>query len=201
MADSSSSSVAGAPAMDGRELIKTIVLVDSPQITRPVAEFLRQADWTVYEASNCGDARGLIARFKPEFVIMELLLPLETGFEFCAYLKKANCRIAVMIFTEVQLEETRNMAMWAGADAYLAKPTDPNRLFQQILATVQRVSFRIQQAETGYGGSISFRCKCGKPLKVGLKACGPCGDLPWLSAFGEMPRIFVGFGDNVSFDD
>ena len=172
MTNSSGSSIIQAPPPAGHELIKTIVVVDSPQITGPVGQFLRQTGWTVHEASNCGQARGLIARYKPEFVIMELLLPLETGFEFCAYLKKADCRTPVMIFTEVQLEEARNMAMWAGADAFLAKPTDPNRLYRQILTTAHRVSLRVKQAETGMGGSISFHCRCGKTLRVGSQHAG-----------------------------
>jgi len=158
--------------LPGHGLIQTVVIVDSPQITKPVAQFLRQVGWTVYEASNCGQARGLISRYKPEFVIMELLLPLETGFEFCAYLKKMDCKIPVMIFSEVWLEEARNLAMWAGADAFLTKPTDPNRLYQQILAAAQRVSYRVRAAETGMSGSITFRCKCGKSLRVGSQHAG-----------------------------
>jgi CheY-like chemotaxis protein len=190
-----SSPVLPSPGLStGQELIKTIVLVDSPQITQPVAQFLRQADWTVYEASNCGQARGLIMRFKPEFVIMELLLPLETGFEFCAYLKKANCRTPVMIFTEVNLEEARNMAMWAGADAYLTKPTDPNRLFQQILTTALRVSFRVQTAETGYGGSITFRCKCGKSLRAGSQHAGRAMICPGCKHLAKCPVSLLDSG-------
>ena len=181
-------------ASTGRELIKTIVLVDVPGITQPVAQFLRQADWTVYEASNCGQARGLIMRFKPEFVIMELLLPLETGFEFCAYLKKSNCRTPAMIFTEVQLEEARNMAMWAGADGYLTKPADPNRLYQQILATAQRVSFRVEQAETGYGGGITFRCKCGKSLRVGSQHAGRALICPGCKHLAKCPESLLDSG-------
>ena len=195
MANSSGSSISQAPAPStGHELIKTVVLVDSPQITHPVGQFLRQTGWTVYEASNCGQARGLIARFKPEFVIMELLLPLETGFEFCAHLKKSDCRTAVMIFTEVQMEEARNMAMWAGADAFLAKPTDPNRLYRQILTTVQRVSLRLQQAEAGMGGSISFHCKCGKPLRVGSKHAGRAVICPGCQHLAKCPESLLDSG-------
>ena len=195
MANSSGSSISQAPVPStGHELIKTVVIVDSPQITGPVGQFLRQTGWTVHEASNCGQARGLIARFKPEFVIMELLLPLETGFEFCAYLKKSDCRIAVMIFTEVPLEEARNMAMWAGADAFLAKPTDPNRLYRQMLTTAKRVSLRIQAAEKGYGGSISFRCKCGKSLRAGAQHAGRAIICPGCQHLAKCPDSLLDSG-------
>lgn len=179
---------------EGHHLIKTLVIVDSPQITGPVGQFLRQSGWTVYEASNCGQARGLIARYQPEFVILELLLPLETGFEFCAYLKKTNCRISVMIFTEVPLEEARNLAMWAGADAYLTKPTEPARLYRQILAAAQRVSFHVQQAENSLSGAISFRCKCGRTLRVGSKHAGRAVICPECQHLAKCPESALDSG-------
>ncbi len=193
MSNSSGSSVRKA-LPDGHDLIQTVLLVDSPHITGPVGNFLRQTGWTVHEASNCGQARGLVARYKPEFVIMELLLPLETGFEFCAFLKKADCRTAVMIFTEVHLDEARNLAMWAGADAFLAKPTDPNHLYFQILKTAQRVSFRIQKAEVGMGGSISFRCRCGKQLKVGSQHAGRAVVCPGCRSLAKCPESMLDSG-------
>ena len=193
MSDSSGSSVQRV-LPQGHDLIKTVVLVDSPHITGPVGQYLRQAGWTVHEASNCGQARGLVARYKPEFVIMELLLPLETGFEFCAFLKKADCRTPVMIFTEVHLEEARNLAMWAGADAFLSKPTDPNHLYLQILKTAERVSFRIQQAEKGMGGRISFRCKCGKQLQTGSQHAGRAVVCPGCQSLAKCPESMLDSG-------
>ena len=70
------------------------------------------------------------------------------------------------------MEEARNLAIWSGADAYLTKPTDPMRLYQQILAAAERVSYRVRSLESGGGGSISFKCKCGKSLRVGAKHAG-----------------------------
>lgn len=189
---SGSSTIHSPPA--GHALIKTVVVVDAPQITGPVAQFLRQTGWAVYEASNCGQARGLIARLKPEFVITELLLPLETGFEFCEFLKKSDCRTGVMIFTEVQLEEARNMGMWAGADAFLAKPTDPNRLYHQILHAVQRVSSRLKQIEAGMGGSIRFRCKCGKSLRIESKHAGRVVICPSCQHLAKCPDSLLESG-------
>ena len=194
MANSSGSAIIQAPPPAEHDLIKTVVIVDSPQITGPVGQFLRQTGWAVHEASNCGQARGLIARFKPDFVIMELLLPFETGFEFCAYLKKSDCRTAVMIFTEVQLEEARNLAMWAGADAFLAKPTDPDRLYRQMLMTAQRVSFRIHRAKKGSGGSISFRCRCGKLLQAGSQHAGRAIICPGCQHLAKCPDTLLNSG-------
>ncbi len=179
---------------DGQGLIKTVVLIDSPGITGPVSAFLRSFDWTVFEAANCGQARGLISRYKPDCVIMELLLPLETGFEFCAFLKKAECRIAVVIFTEVRLDEARNLAMWAGADAYITKPTDPAHLQQQVVAAAQRVSQRIRKIETGMAGSISFRCRCGKVMKVGSRHAGRAVVCPACKHLAKCPESLLDSG-------
>jgi CheY-like chemotaxis protein len=179
---------------DGHELIRTIVLIDRPAITAAVAQFLRGIGWNVHEASDCGQARGLITRFHPEFVIMELLLPLETGFEFCAYVKKSNCRIGVMILTEVSLDECRNLAMWAGADAYLVKPTTPDKLYNQLIRAAEHISRKIAEAESGMSGAISFRCKCGKPLKVGSKHAGKAIICPSCRHLAKCPESLLDAG-------
>ncbi len=177
--------------VSGRDLIRSIVVIDRPEVTGPVAEFLRRFGWKVYEASNCGQARGLITRFQPEFVITELLLPLETGFEFCAYVKKSNCRIGVMILTEVSLEEARNLAMWAGADAYLVKPTTPEKLHHRLLQAAVEIARRVSMAEAGLQGGISFRCKCGKPLKVGARHAGKAVICPRCKHLAKCPESLL----------
>lgn len=180
--------------VDGHDLIRSVVVVDRPEITTAVAPFLRSLGWTVHEASNCGQARGLITRFQPEFVIMELLLPLETGFEFCAYVKKSNCRIGVMILTEVALDEARNLAMWAGADAYLVKPTSPEKLYSQLIRAVRQISRKVAEAESGMSGAISFRCKCGKPIKVGSKHAGKAIICPACKHLAKCPESLLDAG-------
>jgi DNA-binding response OmpR family regulator/ribosomal protein S27E len=161
----------------GHGLLRSVLLVDAPEITGPVAAFLRSAGMVVYEASNGGQARGLISRYRPDCVILEVLLPLETGFELCAFIKKADGRIPVLMLTEVRLDESRNLAMWSGADAYLTKPTMPDLLLDRMRTAAIRVSERIRRAEAHGAGLISYRCGCGHTLKVPAKNAGraiPC---------------------------
>ncbi len=180
--------------LPGHDLIKTVVLVDHPAITKPVGDFLRSLGYTVHEASNGGQARGFVSRHKPEFIITELLLPLESGFELCAFFKKSECHIPVMILTEVRLEEARNVAMWSGADAFLTKPTDPDRLYRQMIAAAQTVSYRVRAAQNGLAGSISFRCKCGRAIKVGAKNAGKAIICPGCRHLAKCPESMLDSG-------
>ena len=99
------SSDRNADSSESHSLIKSILLVDSPLITQPVAKFLRERGWFIEEATNTGQARNLIERFSPDFVITELLLPLETGIELCSWIKRNKSNIGTMIFSEVRLAE------------------------------------------------------------------------------------------------
>ena len=169
-------------------LIRSVLLVDAPAITQPVRQFLRQKGWFVEEASNAGQARNLIARFKPDFVITELLLPLESGIEFCNWLKQVNSRLTAMIFSEVRLSEARNLAAWTGADAYLTKPTDPETLYRHMLRAASRVHRRTKDAETGDAGRIRFRCRCGKRISANARHAGRAINCPACSHLVQVPE-------------
>ena len=154
---SSDSTIVGAPP--GHGLIRNILLIDQPEFTTKLAAVVRAFGWNPIVAANAGQARGLMERFRPDFIISEVILPGETGFEYCAFQKRLNCRVPVMFLTHIRLGSARNLAMSAGADAYLTKPVQGRILYQQILTVAMRVSRQVAQAEQGMNGAIVFRCQ------------------------------------------
>ena len=170
VAESSSESDAYLPA--GHGLIRTVLLIDRPEVTSKLSGVIHACGWDAIEASNAGQARGLMERYKPEFIITEALLAGETGFEYCAFQKKLNCRIPIVFLSGIRLTAARNLAMWAGADAYLTKPIGGRALYETILAVALRVRERIESAERGLAGSIPFTCSCGRRLVMGAQHAG-----------------------------
>ena len=69
---------------------------------------------------------------KPDFVILDLILPGESGFEVCSRMKQANSTIPVLVLTAIDLPEARALADRVGADDYLTKPFDPDELVKRI---------------------------------------------------------------------
>ena len=75
-----------------------------------------------------------VVQFRPDLVILDLIMPRMDGFEVCRYLKKdsATSGIKILVLTGYDTEENREEIMEAGADDYLAKPVETDDLIEHI---------------------------------------------------------------------
>lgn len=175
----------------GHKLINTVLIVDRPEETEQLRPYLEAVGWYVLEASNVGQAKGLIARNRPEFIITELALPRTTGFEFSMDQKQSNCRVPIMVRTDISLDSARNLAVWAGADGYVVKPIPFEKLYPKILNIALAVKERIRLAELGLQGGVQFKCKCGKKMCVGPKNAGKAVICPACKSMCRSPQMVV----------
>jgi DNA-binding response OmpR family regulator len=67
----------------------------------------------------------------PSLVIMDLQLPLVSGFRLLQVMKRASSRIPVLVATSLMFEEAEEVAR-AGADDFLTKPVDPDLLLHKV---------------------------------------------------------------------
>lgn len=172
-------------------MISTVMLVDRREETSRLRPHIEAMGWQVIEASNAGQARGSIARYKPEFIITELALPRVTGFELCANQKRENCRIPILVLTDLKLDSARNLAVWAGADGYLVRPFPVRQLYQRMLSIARAVRDRVRQAELGLQGSVEFTCHCGKRMSVGPANAGKAVICPKCQSLVKSPQMVV----------
>ena len=175
----------------GHQLINTVLIVDEPSETEPLGEFLESVGWEVLVAENAGQARGLIARHKPEFILTELALPRLTGFELCANEKREDCRTPIIIHTSVQLDTARNLAVWAGADGYVMKPFSYDKLYWKMLDIALAVKARVKRAEKGLQGGIDFQCECGRKLAVSTHNAGKAVICPSCRNLVRAPQMVI----------
>lgn len=153
--------------------------VDSAKVTKLILE--RQG-MTVKVAKDGGQAQSFLVMQKPDFVIMDLILPGESGFEICDRLKHADPSIPIMILTAIDSEESRALAARVGADEYITKPMDP----EQIVETIRRVAREVWEKShldhPKEAERIKFSCFCGKRFRVNAAhkgrsmTCPQCGE-------------------------
>jgi DNA-binding response OmpR family regulator len=120
---------------------------------------------------------------KPDFVILDLILPGESGFEVCERLKTMERYVPVLILTAIELDDAKKLAVRVGADAYMTKPFDPDELLLQIRQTAQEVWIRSRaEVDAEDHKPVRFSCKCGKRFKVARQhrgktlTCPNCGE-------------------------
>ena len=133
-------------------------------------------------AKDGGQAHSSFAMHKPDLVLLDVLLPEESGFEVCARMKRAEPGIPVMIVTEVDLPEARALAERVGADDYLISPCDADDLIERISLVNQKVWEQTHLQTPKESGRVRFQCRCGKRLKVSAThrgkslTCPHCGE-------------------------
>jgi len=104
------------------EATRVLVVDDEPGIRDNVASFLERAGYQVAVADDGEEALEKIPLFKPDIVILDVLMPNLNGREVLRLLRSANNWIPVILLTQVGDSSERAMALEEGADDYLNKP-------------------------------------------------------------------------------
>ncbi len=121
---------------------KTILIVeDEKDVVDLLALSLRKAGGFVISTASDG-VTGLnkARQEKPDFIILDLMLPKMPGLEVCKILKSdpASRQIPVLMLTARAEEIDRIVGLEFGADDYVTKPFSPREIILRIRAILRR---------------------------------------------------------------
>lgn len=159
-----------------------MVVEDDADSAELLKVILEQEGFSVKIAREGGQAQATFVMQKPDFVILDLILPGESGFEICERLKHTDEAVPVMIVTAIDLPESRELAEKVGADGYLTKPFEPAHLIARMREIANSVWERIHLSHEPDPTRIRFVCTCGKKFKVSSThrgkslTCPQCGE-------------------------
>jgi DNA-binding response OmpR family regulator len=119
---------------------KILIVDDDEAITINMAPFLERTGFRVDVASNGEECLEKINQFKPDIIVMDVLMPHLNGREVLRRLRQAGNWLPVLLLTQVGNATERAMALEEGADDYLNKPFDPQELVARIRAVLRRAS-------------------------------------------------------------
>lgn len=113
---------------------RILVVDDDPVVIRTLEGNLKSNGYEVMVSQEATD--GLEKAFKrfPELIILDVMMPIINGFNFCRLLKsqEKHRNIPVIMLTSRSEEEDRKIGMEVGADAYLVKPFRTEELLARI---------------------------------------------------------------------
>ncbi len=114
--------------------IRVAVADDQALVRGGFAVLLRSADdiEVVGEAANGAEAVDLVAREKPDVVLMDIRMPEMDGLEATRRITESNAETRVLILTTFDLDEYVFGALRAGASGFLLKDTDPAELLAAV---------------------------------------------------------------------
>lgn len=111
-----------------------ILIVDDEADVRAVLSATLRHHYEVLEAHDGLDALEKIGRVEPDFVLMDVMMPLMDGYQACDAIRK-NARfssIPVMFLSALGTKEDIRKGYSVGANLYLTKPFEPARLLRNI---------------------------------------------------------------------
>jgi two-component system OmpR family response regulator len=121
------------------ETTRRILVVDDEQsIVDAVATALRYEGYQVDEASNGRDALNAIAKFEPDLVVLDWMLPDIEGIEVGRRLRAQGFKTAVLFLTAKDGTENKVEALRAGGDDYVTKPFSLAEIVARIQAILRR---------------------------------------------------------------
>ena len=130
-------------------MTKILVIDDEPSITNLVSAYLKPEGYEVFTAAD-GNAGLKAARaFKPDLIILDLMLPGIDGIELLSRLRRES-EVYVIMLTARTEETDKIVGLSVGADDYVTKPFSPRELVAKVKAALRRL-----QAGTGSGGERS----------------------------------------------
>lgn len=130
-----------------------ILIVDDENSARGALEFLlRREGYEVRDASDGEQALAECAAFRPDLILLDILMPGIDGFEVCKRIKATpETRLTpVVLITGLSDTEDRIQGINAGADDFLSKPIDINELLARTrsLLRLKQYTDELENAET-----------------------------------------------------
>ena len=124
---------------------KILVVDDEPSIVKLVTAYLGQEGYDVRTAAD-GPTGLLAARtFKPDLVILDIMLPGLDGLEVLARLRRES-DVYVILLTARTEETDRVVGLAVGADDYVTKPFSARELVARVKAALRRLHSADQPA-------------------------------------------------------
>ena len=131
---------------------KVLVVDDYEPNLRGLGLLLKTAQYSVLTATNGRDALDIVARERPDIVLLDVVMPGMSGLEVCTALKQHSetCLTPVVLISAQQERETVIAGLEAGADDFLNKPVDPEELFTRVrsLIRLKRLTDDLESAES-----------------------------------------------------
>ena len=163
--------------------VNLVLLVEDDADSANMSKLILERNgMSVKIAKDGGQAQSSFVLQRPDFVILDLILPGESGFEICDRLKHSDRTIPILIFTAIDSDESRALAARVGADEYLTKPVAPERLVETIHRVATTVWAKKREEEAKDSDRVRFSCICGKRFRVSSEhkgrsmTCPQCGE-------------------------
>lgn len=124
------------PADDAPHLL---LVDDDRRIRDLLSRFLAGEGYRVTTAKSAADARAKLLGLHFDLLILDVMMPGETGFDLARFIRKSSA-VPIIMLTARHEAESRIEGLQIGADDYVAKPFEPRELVLRIANILKRAA-------------------------------------------------------------
>ncbi len=131
---------------------RILVVDDEAMVAEVVGRYLRLEGFEVACAATGAEALRLAREWRPDLMVLDLMLPVIDGLEVCRTVRKES-PLPIIMLTARGEETDRVVGLELGADDYMAKPFSPRELVARVKSVLRRSAAAPTQAT---GGALRF---------------------------------------------
>jgi DNA-binding response OmpR family regulator len=113
---------------------RILIADDEPNIVASLEFLMRKCDYDVRVAKDGDEALQLADAFRPDLVLLDVMMPRRSGFEVCRLIREnpalRSMRIVMLSARGRDVEVDKGLAL--GADAYVTKPFSTKELVAKV---------------------------------------------------------------------
>jgi two-component system alkaline phosphatase synthesis response regulator PhoP len=121
--------------------IKILIADDEPDIVEIISFHLEKAGYQIETAKDGSEAIEKAKSFKPDCILLDIMMPKRNGFEVCEYLRsnKDFDKTLIVLLTALNDEASHIKGLELGGDDFVNKPISPKVLVSRISALFRRI--------------------------------------------------------------
>jgi DNA-binding response OmpR family regulator len=112
---------------------KVLIVDDEPNIVISLQFLMKQGGFETSVARDGDEALLEVERFRPDLVLLDVMMPRRDGYEVCQQLRSTgwtDLKIVMLTAKGREAEATKGLAL--GADAYVTKPFSTSELVDTV---------------------------------------------------------------------
>src|ERR1700678_1248249 len=154
--ENSPTTATGAPAPVGRAIgtqrpdgtpVRVLVVDDEPSLAELLSSVLRYEGGEAGPAAHGAEAAKVAREFKPEAVVLDIMLPDFSGLEVLRRMRAEVPQVCVLFLTAKDAVEDRVAGITAGGDDYVTKPFSLEEVLARLRGLLRRANLTRAHAE------------------------------------------------------
>ena len=163
-----------------------LVIDDDDRLRDLLRRFLSESGFRVSDAADAQQALQLLSVITFDMLVVDVMMPGETGVEFLASIRKNN-DVPALFLTALSETENRIDGLEAGADDYISKPFEP----RELILRIQRILARRPQVTSDHQisfGAFAFDIESGRLTEADKLIHITTAEKDLLTAFARRPN-------------